>query len=989
MRRVLLLCIVAMLVAPSVGWAQKFSYTQYRTAQGLPANDVRAVTRDHTGFLWVATDNGLARYDGRSFTTYQAKLESRYVKDLLRRPDGDLLLANDAGVFAVTPQTDTATVRRLVGAHPRPTDSTVVYPNGVHWSSEGRLWISQPNGAVARWHDGRLRSFSFGEDHATGSSDSDFSFAEDGQGHLWLAARTGQLYRYAREAERFERVRLPQLATRVHDLRAQGDTLWVVGDRLVQTQVAADGALEDVRTYTTGGRRLTHMTAGPEGLLFGTQKNGLFRGEIERAGLRLQKVFGGNDPHRIEELPFRAIHHVYVDRDGSVWLSSTQGLGLLQSRFLTGVPGMPKNNTLSVHPDGERVLLSFGDVYGIRPGGERGFAARPLPLSGERFVTSIASTDDRLWMGTANGLLLARSGGRVTRRIDLTDRGGGIFYMLGDHRGDLWLCQAPTDTPLKGVTRVQPDGTTKFYDADDGVENRILVLREGPRNALYAAGIGPTTYLFRYQPDRDRFINLSRPLPFEYSQNFEVHDLAIDDRGLVWMATTDGLLRYDLERVQRVNLGPYTETEVRSVEAMPDGSIWLATDTHGLLHYRDGTWVQFGQDTGLPTKVTIYRTLRTDERGRIWVGTAEGAVHSRRRRPTPESTPKPLLLSARINGEHTDTLDRFSLRRQDALLLRYATLAFPGDDLQYQYRLTGTADSSWSDPTAQNRLRLRRLSLGTHILELRARQGGGHYWSASLRVPIRVHPVWYRTWWAYVLYGLGGLGALAYAVRLGVTQQRRRIHELEDELAEREEELEEKEHELERQHEDLEAVEAELSSQQEEVQTTRTSLNVVHDLIGEIPPNASWSQVVHALADTVEHVDGIDAFEFGVHDDGEICYDGYDRRREAYTHRREDFDERTVLPVWSLVNDEPVRIGDYRREHTQYVTPNEDYRYQSVMCLPFNLPGRQHLVFVVYGLQKHAFDEQDRMMARVLVDYLAVAVKTQLEPGASRLDDDR
>jgi hypothetical protein len=71
------------------------------------------------------------------------------------------------------------------------------------------------------------------------------------------------------------------------------------------------------------------------------------------------------------------------------------------------------------------------------------------------------------------------------------------------------------------------------------------------------------------------------------------------------------------------------------------------------------------------------------------------------------------------------------------------------------------------------------------------------------------------------------------------------------------------------------------------------------------------------------------------------------------------------------------------------VTPNEDYRYQSVMCLPFNLPGRQHLVFVVYGLQKHAFDEQDRMMAWVLVDYLAVAVKTQLEPGASRLDDDR
>lgn len=199
-------------------------------------------------------------------------------------------------------------------------------------------------------------------------------------------------------------------------------------------------------------------------------------------------------------------------------------------------------------------------------------------------------------------------------------------------------------------------------------------------------------------------------------------------------------------------------------------------------------------------------------------------------------------------------------------------------------------------------------------------------------------------------------------------------------LAQREAELEEKERELEHQHRDLEAVEAGLSSRQEEVETTRTSLKVAHDLTEEIPPNASWSQVLHALADTAESVDGIEAFEFGYHNGGEICYEGYDRRREAYTHRREDFDERTVLPVRALVNDEPVRIGDYRQEHTQYVHASEDYRYQSVMCLPFHLPGRQHLVFVVYGVQKHTFDEQDRMMAQVLVDYVAASIKTQLEP---------
>jgi hypothetical protein len=74
---------------------------------------------------------------------------------------------------------------------------------------------------------------------------------------------------------------------------------------------------------------------------------------VVRAGFKL----------RIEKLPFRAIHHVYVDRDGSIWLGSGQsgqGLGLLQSRFFSGVAGRPSNNTLAVHPGDDRVLLSFG-----------------------------------------------------------------------------------------------------------------------------------------------------------------------------------------------------------------------------------------------------------------------------------------------------------------------------------------------------------------------------------------------------------------------------------------------------------------------------------------------------------------------------------------------------------------------------------------------------------------------------------------------------
>jgi ligand-binding sensor domain-containing protein/uncharacterized coiled-coil protein SlyX len=974
MRRIWLCVLLTGLLVPSGIRAQTVFYTHYQTAQGLPANEVRAVTRDSLGFLWVATDNGLARFDGRTFSIYQAQLESRYVKAFAQRPRGEgFLLANDAGVFAVEPTPDTASIHRVIPTHPRPTDSTVVYPNGLHYDRRGDLWISQPNGSVRRWRDGTLRRFSFGANHTTGTSDSGFVFANDAQGRLWMAASTGRLYRYRPEAGRFRRVSLPRSPERVHDLRIRNDTLWLAGTRLVQARVTDAGRLERVRTLPTGDRTITHLAIDAEGLLLGTKRRGLVRGTYGDDGLVLRDVYGANDPHRVEQLPFRSVHHVYAPPDGPVWLSSAQGLGLLQSPFFTGVPGLAPNNTLSVYPDDGRVLVSIGDVYEVRFDDRRTPGVRVLPASDERLVTSLATVGDTLWMGTANGRLLATEDGRTTRTFDYSDRGSGIFYATSDRRGNLWFCQAPAARPLKGVSRMAPDGTMTFYGAERGVENRILVLEEGPHGSLYAAGIGPDTYLFRYQPDRDRFLNLSLPLSFTPSQNFEVHDLAVDEQGLVWLATTDGLLRYDLEHVERVALGAYTRTEIRSVETMPDGGIWLATDTRGLLHYRDGTAVQFSEGAGLPTKVTVYRTLRKDRRGRLWIGTAEGTVRSSQHPPAPKSTPTPRLLSARVGETAVPSPDRLSLRAGTPVTLRYTTLTFPGNNLTYEYRLTGAADPSWSEPTPQSTLRLRRLPIGEYHLVLRAHKGSGHYWSAPLRVPVDVAPVWYRTWWAYLLLGGGGAGVVAYLLRRRGEARRERIDELEATLDERETLLHRQEEALERQREAIE-------EQTEELDTTDARLAALYDFVQTLSPTATWPQVLDALPPLLETIDHVDAIEFGYYHEGDLRYDGYARSQSGRRHRREDFDERTKLPAWALFHDEPVHVDDFRREHAQYLQSAEAVRAPALLCVPFELRGRQQLVLVVSGAVPHAFDENDRRMAHLLARYLAATVREPLTP---------
>jgi PAS domain S-box-containing protein len=508
-------------------------------------------------------------------------------------------------------------------------------------------------------------------------------------------------------------------------------------------------------------------------MLLGTAEHGLFRGTLTPNGLDMRPAYGARDPHRTEPLPFQNVSDLYVDRNDSIWLSSRQGLGLLQARFFELVPSLPTYSTLAVHVEPSSLLVSFGDAYTVDTRSPQPTTARPLSIGGG-LTTGLAAHGDTTWMATSEGLLRTRVGGRTVDVRNVSDRGGSIFYMMDDHEGNLWFCQAPEDAPLKGVTRIASDGEMTFYDADDGLEDRLLSLREGPRDTLYAVGIGPETYLYRYDRARDRFVNLSTPLAFAPSFNFEAHDLAVSADGTIWLATTDGLLRYRDGTVRRVDLGTFTETEIRSVEATRDGVVWLATAAEGLLRYQDGKWVQFGEDRGLVSPVMFYRTLRVDAQGRLWAGTSEGVVYSPQSFPAPVSTPTPRLLGARRNDTRLDPNGPLALQSNDALSLRYTSLTFPQTRVQYQYRVLGTADSSWRPPSSEARLRLDRLPVGASGIAIRARKGSGHYWSPALRVPVRVQPVWYRTWWAYLLLTFGIVGAVGLMARLYAGRKRAR-----------------------------------------------------------------------------------------------------------------------------------------------------------------------------------------------------------------------
>jgi len=152
--------------------------------------------------------------------------------------------------------------------------------------------------------------------------------------------------------------------------------------------------------------------------------------------------------------------------------------------------------------------------------------------------------------------------------------------------------------------------------------------------------------------------------------------------------------------------------EVRAVVAMPDGRLWLSTDTEGVLHYDGESVVAFGEASGLPTTVMAYRGLTLDRHGRLCVGTAEGTVYSRDALPAPTSTPPPVMLRLTSDGHRLGIGEAppRSLPSNAGLSGRFVTLAYPGSGIDYQYRLLGSSDKSWTVAAADSDFQFSRLS---------------------------------------------------------------------------------------------------------------------------------------------------------------------------------------------------------------------------------------------------------------------------------------
>jgi diguanylate cyclase (GGDEF)-like protein len=706
---------------PKLG-LNEYSAEYYSAENGLPQSSVLAMTQTRDGFLWLGTYEGLARFDGQTFTVFDKgntpAMDSNGIKSLLEDREGRLWVGTTAGLL----RQSAAGFERFDERHGLKSNSILC----LLQDHAGTLWVGT-SGGLHRWQGERFRPITTAQGL---SSDYVSALVEDGAGGLWVGTGQGLNRLRAGRIETFQAgsgLTSSDIRTLYRD--PQG-TLWIgtSGGGLVTwrdgrfTPVDLQGASGDIRAIYRDRRGV---------MWIGTNQEPLLRIHDGQVTVMHQRLGGLTSGRAILE-----------DREGSLWVGTRDGLlQLKDDKFIiyNSRNGLPVDPVRAVFED-RRGALWVGTVGG---GLVRFFEGRWLAFgSGQglasEHVWSIAqSSDGALWVGTYGGGLFRLADPAATsgfRRVPglASDI---IRSLLADSQGRVWA-----GTNGGGLDCIDRRGRVTNYTTADGLpDNFVYSLAEDRRGRIWAGVFNGGLAVL----EGKRF----RSVGDESLRDQPVWAIHVDAAGDIWAGTDHAGLHWVHDgRVVRFTSrdGMYSDQAFQVIEDA-GGRVWL-NGNRGIYHVarkdlaafaagrlRRIPCVAYGKAEGI--KVTESSGPASpagciDRRGRLWFPTIRGlAMFDPGRQRVNPVEPPVVVERAVINGREWPVAARALVPPgRGNIEIAYTAVSFLRvDRMRFAYRLEGY-DAEWVDAGQRRAAYYTNLPPRQYTFRVRACNGDG-VWS--------------------------------------------------------------------------------------------------------------------------------------------------------------------------------------------------------------------------------------------------------------------
>jgi len=780
--------------------ADSYSVQGWAVEQGLPSSKIRAITETHDGYLWIATAQGMARFDGIHFTVFSRatnpELGGGGFFAVVEAPDGTVWFGGDGGLFC--------------------------------WRAGHFEHFTAKEGLK----DSYVRTLFLGRDGTiVVCTRTGFSFIRDGHlttpGGVWEKVSTGARFYLER--------------TDGSILLGTSDKVWKISGEKIEAYSAADGLAEN--GFSSLAETSDHSTwIGHGGGLRRVYPDGRTEDYGEAQGLSSQVVALRNDRDgnlwigtydgglyrlahdRIEAATYREqfgatpIRQIYEDRAGGLWIATATGLfrlkdnisasiGIAQGLTRTSVSAvleaqdgswwiglmsggvyrfngtqatpmvlpaktrLDEITSLAETPTGTVWIGALSGLYRLVGGATTNFYHRDqetawqkqikgqpgilLPGLAYRRVSAITPDGDGgIWVATEGALYHGREGGfRAYTKADGLP--GNIFKsVIRSRSGDIWATASP-----EGVACLHEGQWTNYLcgQAISSVLPRIVY--EDTAGTIWVTTDGGG--INRFKNGHWRIFTTRDGLDDDF-----ISGITEDNLGNLWIACPNGIMRIPLKQFDELDAGKRALLQPRMVnqsDGLPSAEV-NQLGTPNAYRTSDGHLL-FATDRGVaviqPADLKINNNLLPMHIERVVVNGADVNLSG------------PLIIPPGNN---------------DVQIHYTAISLLAAEKVRFKIRLS-PLDREWVDTGDRRDVRYAQLPPGNYTFQVTSCNSDGVWNEAGIALNFTVQPHFYQTAWFMMLMALmvGGAGFGIYRVR--VLQIRHRTAELERLVKDRTHEL--------------------------------------------------------------------------------------------------------------------------------------------------------------------------------------------------------
>jgi signal transduction histidine kinase/ligand-binding sensor domain-containing protein/ActR/RegA family two-component response regulator len=764
-RVALLLCFLT----PS--YAQRYTFQAYDKGMGNP--NVTHMLQDHTGYLWVGTQNGLFRYDGSGFQEFgrQDGLGGMSILSLLEDTSGRLWVATSEGLY-------------YFDAHHH--FSPVHYRGRPIEVREGSTLSSQPDGTLLAVTEEGLLALSFSPQAKTWNCHR--IPAIDPALPVWsvIANADGSIIAGCGESLcRINGVDLTVWDAKnglptdrwIFLIRGSAGELWARGSKHVAVLMPGESQFTLRDLPDQPGRSMYAMLAE------------------DRNGQMLANL--GSSLARYDDGAWHVFSHangfgsdtvtsLLVDRQGLVWFSLLgsglrRWLGYNEWEHWTTANGLQNNTVWAVMRDSKNRLWigSEREIAFMQPG-TKTFQSWCRPgIHCEKAYTLRESRDGFIWGATGAGYAIHIDERTLEAQQFKVDE--VLFSVLQETQNRVWA--AGSGGLFRGdriggtwrfthvVEREVPQEW--FFDLELDCDNHIWALAKDA--------------IFRRDGDRWTRINISPERLGGHPRN-----IAIDLSHNVWLdGGFPGAVRLKIQGADVVSVQTFAKPQLASdlVVAMAvdhRGWIWIGGD-QGVDVFDGKAWRRYTVNDGLVSNDISEHAFWADRDGTEWIGTSGGLSHLLAPVTDTQAPPKPILEDVRYGEKELQ--DKEILQGPNKpMQVSLSELDFrAANSMVIRYRLVGL-EHDWVETTGRS-IRYPELPPRSYELEVQAFDKGTGKFSEVRKLGFRILPAWWQTnpFIMAVILFLLLLAKVTWRVRVRVLVTRQR--ELERLISERTEEL--------------------------------------------------------------------------------------------------------------------------------------------------------------------------------------------------------